>query len=44
MDLISGKYQLINEKFLGMKDQMTSADENLIDDQIDEMLDFMDKK
>ncbi|NHJ02597.1 MAG: hypothetical protein EAX86_10705 [Candidatus Heimdallarchaeota archaeon] len=44
MDLVTSKYQIINERFLGMKDQITPAEENLIDDQIDEMLDFMDKK
>lgn len=44
MDLLTAKYQYMNEKFLGKgKNQLTIADEQLIDDQIDEMLDFANK-
>ncbi|MHA1968194.1 MAG: hypothetical protein ACW964_10375, partial [Candidatus Hodarchaeales archaeon] len=44
MDLLTAKYQYINEKFLGKeKKSITSADEHLLDDQVDEMLDFTSK-
>jgi hypothetical protein len=44
LDLLTNKYQTINEKFLGKKEkELTHADEQMLDDQIDEMLDFTNK-
>ncbi len=44
LDLFTNKYQTVNTKFLGKKTkELTRADEQMLDDQISEMLDFASK-